>query len=135
MPVGWSPGRRFDEPWYAGLEVAGSVEQALDGADAVMALRIQKERQDAGHLPDLREYSRRYGINRRRLSLAAKGAPLLHPGPMNEGVEISSDVAHGAQSAIEEQVRNGVAVRMAVLYGLCLNSGDRQSTGRDRQTA
>jgi aspartate carbamoyltransferase catalytic subunit len=124
MPVGWNPGRRIEEPWYAGLQIVSTVEEALSGADAVMALRIQKERQDAGHLPDLREYSNRYGINSKLLSLAKTGAPLMHPGPMNEGVEISSDVAHGAQSVIEEQVRNGVAVRMAVLYALC--SQERQ---------
>jgi aspartate carbamoyltransferase catalytic subunit len=124
MPVGWNPGRRIEEPWYVGIEIVSTVEEALTGADAVMALRIQKERQDAGHLPDLREYSNRYGINSKLLSLAKTGAPLMHPGPMNEGVEISSDVAHGAQSVIEEQVRNGVAVRMAVLYALC--SQERQ---------
>lgn len=128
MPYGWLPGSAPAGSWYEGLEIAESVEQALDGADAVMALRIQQERQDAGHLPDLREYSNRYGINRKRLSLAKKGALLMHPGPMNEGVEISSEVAHGAQSVIEEQVRNGVALRMAVLYALC-------SRGRDQAAA
>ena len=119
LPSGWRPGQQPSGTWCEGVEVAESVEQALEGADAVMALRIQQERQDAGHLPDLREYSKRYGINRKRLALANEGALLMHPGPMNEGVEISSEVAHGAQSVIEEQVRNGVAVRMAVLYALC----------------
>jgi aspartate carbamoyltransferase catalytic subunit len=70
-------------------------------------------------LPSLREYSDRWGINAKRMALANDGALLMHPGPMNEGVEISSEVAHGAQSVVEEQVRNAVAVRMAVLYTLC----------------
>jgi aspartate carbamoyltransferase catalytic subunit len=87
-----------------------------------MALRIQQERQEAGHLPSLREYSDRWGINSRRMAMAHDGALLMHPGPMNEGVEIASDVAHGVQSVIEEQVRSGVAVRMAVLYALCARS-------------
>ncbi len=124
MPAGWSPGETLSEVGMEGVLVAERLEEALEDSDAVMTLRIQQERQDAGHLPDLREYSNLYGINRKRLALAKKGAPLLHPGPMNEGVEISSDVAHGAQSVVEEQVRNGVAVRMAVLYAIC-------SRGRD----
>ena len=88
---------------------------ALKDADAIMALRLQRERQQAGLLPSLREYSQRYGLNKVRLKLAKPGALVLHPGPMNEGVEISSAVAHGPASLIEEQVTNGVAVRMAVL--------------------
>ena len=103
---------------FAAVEVETNVERALEGADVVMALRLQKERQSAGHLPTLREYSRAYGINRRRLELAKLDALVMHPGPMNEGVEIDPDVAHGVQSVIEEQVTNGVAVRMALLYGL-----------------
>lgn len=89
--------------------------RALRGADAVMALRLQKERQQAGLLPSLREYSRVYGLTTERLALANPGALVMHPGPMNEGVEIEPAVASGAQSAIEEQVENGVAVRMAAL--------------------
>ena len=89
--------------------------RALKDADAIMALRLQRERQQAGLLPSLREYSQRYGLNEERLKLAKPGALVLHPGPMNEGVEISSAVAHGSASLIEEQVTNGVAVRMAVL--------------------
>lgn len=119
MPSGWRPGASSSEIGVENVQVVRNVNEALEGADAVMTLRIQRERQDAGHLPDLREYSNIYGINRKRLALAKPGAPLLHPGPMNEGVEISSDVAHGAQSVVEEQVRNGVAVRMAVLYAIC----------------
>ncbi|HEY1390658.1 MAG TPA: aspartate carbamoyltransferase catalytic subunit [Ktedonobacterales bacterium] len=89
--------------------------RALKDADAIMALRLQRERQSAGLLPSLREYSQRYGLNEERLKLAKPGALVLHPGPMNEGVEISSAVAHGSASLIKEQVTNGVAVRMAVL--------------------
>jgi hypothetical protein len=92
------------------------VDEALRDADAVMALRIQKERMASGLLPSLREYAARYGLTRERLAFARPGALVMHPGPMNEGVEIAPDVAAGVQSLIEEQVRNGVAVRMALLY-------------------
>ena len=88
-----------------------------------MALRLQIERQRAGHLPSLREYSRMYGINARRMKLAKPNALVMHPGPMNEGVEIDADVAHGAASVIEEQVTNGVAVRMSLLYSLVTSNG------------
>ena len=98
------------------FHVTSSVDEALRDADAVMALRIQKERMASGLLPSLREYAARYGLTRERLALARPGALVMHPGPMNEGVEIAPDVAAGAQSLIEEQVRNGVAVRMALLY-------------------
>ena len=93
-----------------------SIEDALRDADAVMALRIQKERMESGLLPSLREYAARYGLTRERLATARPDALVLHPGPMNEGIEIAADVAAGSQSLIEEQVRNGVAVRMALLY-------------------
>ena len=119
LPVDMVNGYRDDEGHpFAAVEVETNVEKALEGADVVMALRLQQERQQAGHLPTLREYSRAYGINSRRLELAKPDALVMHPGPMNEGVEIDPDVAHGVQSAIEEQVTNGVAVRMALLYGL-----------------
>ena len=111
------------EAWAARSEAAGrrfqvttSVEEALRDADVVMALRIQRERMAAGLLPSLREYAARYGLTRERLALARPGALVMHPGPMNEGVEIAPDVAAGAQSVITDQVTNGVAVRMAVLY-------------------
>ncbi len=91
------------------------IEAALAGADVVMALRLQRERQQAGLLPSLREYTRRYGLTAERLALANPGALALHPGPMNEGVEIASEVAHGVASVVEEQVSNGVATRMAAL--------------------
>jgi aspartate carbamoyltransferase catalytic subunit len=111
---------------YAGRPVPGSgtvrrvivepqIESALAGADAVMALRLQRERQQAGLLPTLREYARTYRLSETRLALANPNAPVLHPGPMNEEVEIASSVAHGPRSVVEEQVANGVAVRMAVL--------------------
>jgi len=99
-----------------GVRVVHQMDQALDGADVIIMLRIQKERQEQGLFPGLREYSRLYGLNRRRLELAAGDALVLHPGPMNRGVEIAADMADGSQAAIEEQVTNGVAVRMALLY-------------------
>ncbi len=101
-------GRRF--------HVTSSIHDALRDADAVMALRIQKERMQSGLLPSLREYTARYGLTAERVALARPDAVVLHPGPMNEGVEIAPDVAAGTRSLIEEQVRNGVAVRMALLY-------------------
>ena len=96
--------------------VTTDLEAALDGADVVMTLRMQKERQDKGLIPSLREYINGYQINARRLALAAPGALVMHPGPMNEGIEIAPEIAHGISSVIEEQVANGVAVRMAILY-------------------
>ena len=103
---------------FASVRIETSVERAIEGADVIMALRLQLERQQAGHLPTLREYSRMYGITPRRLELAKPNVLVMHPGPMNEGIEIDPEVAHGAHSAIEEQVTNGVAIRMAVLYGV-----------------
>lgn len=98
------------------VEVEHDLRRALSGADVVMTLRLQKERMQAGLIPSLREYSRRFGISAERLAWAAPDALMMHPGPMNEGVEIAPEVAHGVQSRIEEQVTNGVAVRMALLY-------------------
>jgi aspartate carbamoyltransferase catalytic subunit len=106
------------------LHVTTSIDEALRDADVVMALRIQRERMAAGLLPSLREYAARYGLTRERLALARPDALVMHPGPMNEGVEIAPDVAAGAQSVITDQVTNGVAVRMAVLY---LLAGTRPS--------
>ena len=107
--------------------VEPDLDRALAGADVVMTLRLQAERQKSGLLPTLREYSRLYEITEPRLEKAAPGALVMHPGPMNEGVEISPAVAHGARSLIEEQVTNGVAVRMALLY---LLAGNRRPGGR-----
>ena len=103
---------------FSTVRVERDVERALEGADVVYALRLQMERQQAGHLPSLREYSRVYGVNERRLALAKPDALVMHPGPMNEGVEIDPAVAHGASSVIQEQVTNGVAIRMALLYSV-----------------
>jgi len=92
------------------------VQEAIIGADVVMGLRIQSERQKSGLFPSNREYSRFFGIDQKRLSLAKPDALLLHPGPVNRGVELSSMVVDGDSSLIDEQVTNGVAIRMAVLY-------------------
>ncbi len=95
---------------------APSINDAIADADVVMMLRIQLERQAGGFFPSLREYSIHYGLNRKRLELAKPDAIVLHPGPINRGIEIDSDVADGPYSVILHQVENGVAVRMAVLY-------------------
>ena len=110
-------GARLEHP-IPPVEIETNVERALDGADVVMVLRLQLERQKGGHLPTLREYSRMYGIDSGRMKLANQNAVLMHPGPMNEGVEIDPEVAHGPQSVVEDQVSNGVAIRMALLYGM-----------------
>jgi aspartate carbamoyltransferase catalytic subunit len=99
-----------------GVRVVTRVEDALDGADIVYVLRLQLERMQGGFLPSLREYARVWGITRERLGVCAPGVRVMHPGPMNRGVEISSDVADGPESVILDQVTNGVAVRMAVLF-------------------
>ena len=95
--------------------VADRLEDALEGADAVMALRIQLEREAGGGVPSLREYTARWGLDAARLAGARDGAPVLHPGPTNEGVEITADLAASERSLIGTQVVNGVAMRMAVL--------------------
>jgi aspartate carbamoyltransferase catalytic subunit len=99
-----------------GLQVSEHIEDALQGADVVMILRIQKERMDSAFFPTLREYSIHYGLTNERLNLAKKDAIVLHPGPMNRGIEIASEVADSSRSLILDQVKYGVAVRMAVLY-------------------
>lgn len=99
-----------------GLTVCPHVEDAIRDADVVMILRIQKERMDSAYFPTLREYSVHYGLTNERLELARKDAIVLHPGPMNRGIEISSDVADSSRSLILDQVKYGVSVRMAVLY-------------------
>ena len=91
-----------------------------------MTLRLQLERQSTGFLPSLREYFKLYGLTQERLGLAKKNAIVMHPGPMNRGVEIASDVADGPQSVILEQVTNGIAVRMAVLYLVNGGQGPRR---------
>lgn len=99
-----------------GLTVAPNVEEAIRDTDVVMILRIQKERQDSAFFPTLSEYAIHYGLTQERLALAKKDAIVLHPGPMNRGIEIASDVADSSRSQILDQVKYGVAVRMAVLY-------------------
>jgi aspartate carbamoyltransferase catalytic subunit len=113
MPDFGTNGHRAGLP---AVEISYDLDHSLRQADVVMALRIQHERQAGGLLPSLREYVKLYQLTEARLRRARPGALVMHPGPMNEGVEIAAEVARGAQSVIEEQVRNGVAIRMALLY-------------------
>ena len=106
-----------------GVAVAHDLDRALDGADVIMMLRVQRERQAGGGFPSVREYFKHFALTAARLRGAASDAIILHPGPMNRGVEIASDLADGPYSVILDQVANGVAVRMAVLY---LVSGGQQ---------
>ena len=98
------------------VELDHDLDRAIAGADAVMALRIQRERIRGALLPSVAEYARRYQLTAERVAAAAPHAVVMHPGPMNEGVEIAPEVAHGAQSRIEAQVSAGLAIRMAVLF-------------------
>jgi len=111
IPTAWRSGQL-----PAGVTYESDLDKALEGVDAVIALRLQRERQESGLLPSLREYSRVWGLTSDRVARMRPGAPVMHPGPMNEGVEIDAAVAHGNRSLIEKQVTNGVAVRMALLY-------------------
>lgn len=108
---------------FSSVRVEPDLRKALANADAIMVLRLQQERQIAGHIPSIREYSRYYGINADRLKFAKDSVILMHPGPMNEGVEIETDVAHGTHSVIQDQVNYGVAIRMAILEFLIANQG------------
>jgi aspartate carbamoyltransferase catalytic subunit len=101
-------------PWPARVEF--DLDRAVEGVDVIMPLRVQFERQDGSRLASVRAYARDFGITRARLACAAPHAVVMHPGPMNEGVEIEAEVAHGDRSVIQQQVTNGVAIRMAVLY-------------------
>ncbi|MFT3921256.1 MAG: aspartate carbamoyltransferase catalytic subunit [Myxococcales bacterium] len=117
-------------PVYAdqyGVKVFDRIEPALEGADVVMMLRIQNERLEGALLPTMREYSRTFGLNARRLALAAPDAIVMHPGPMNRGVEIDPLIADGNRSVILDQVEAGVAVRMSVLYMLAAEGGSNSS--------
>ena len=114
-----------------GVQVFRRVEEAIQWADALNVLRLQLERMQAGFLPSLREYNRVFGVTTEKLSRAPKDLLILHPGPMNRGVEIDSDVADGEHSVILPQVTNGVAVRMAVLYLLAGGSPDWATAGGD----
>ena len=129
LPRGLRPG---DRPAHAEsalpfVQVETDIERAIEGAHVVMALRLQSERQQGGLLPSLHEYALHYQVTAARLARAHPEHLLMHPGPKNEGVEIAREVAAGSHSIIEEQVTNGVAVRMALLYLLAL--------GRDADTA
>jgi aspartate carbamoyltransferase catalytic subunit len=104
-----------DASEFPGCVLTDDFDAAIDGADVIIMLRLQKERMAATDLPDEAAYFSRYGLDKRRLERAAKGALVMHPGPLNRGIEIASDVADGPQSRILEQVGNGVFVRMAVL--------------------
>lgn len=104
--------RRLD---LLGATVCDTVEEAINGADVVMCLRLQKERQQSGLLPGMREYSKFFELDANRLQLAAPDALVMHPGPVNRGVELATEVMDTSHAVIDEQVTNGVAVRMAVL--------------------
>jgi len=119
MPIG------IEQP---GVYVHQRVEDALDGADVVNVLRIQRERQHKGLFPSAREYARIFGINQARMDLAKPDALIMHPGPMNRGLEISPDIAYGDQSVIQEQVKNGLAVRMAVLFLVLMGGKNIETT-------
>jgi aspartate carbamoyltransferase catalytic subunit len=106
-------------------EVSYDLDAALPKADVVMMLRVQQERMNAAYFPTVREYSRRYGLDSRRMGLLPDHAIVMHPGPMNRGVEIAAEVADSPRSTIVEQVGNGVSVRMAVLY-LLLGGSEAQ---------
>ena len=108
--------KEFGEFVEQGIRIESRIEDAIKGADVVMILRIQRERQDAAFFPSMREYAVHYGLHLNHLERAAPDAIVMHPGPMNRGIEIASDVADGASSLILDQVTNGLAVRMAVLY-------------------
>jgi aspartate carbamoyltransferase catalytic subunit len=112
LPVGLNK----EDSLFPQIKVEPNIEKAIKGADVVMVLRLQLERMQSGLLPSMREYVKLYQLNEKRLSLAKTDALVMHPGPMNEGLEIASRVAHSTQSVINEQVTNGVAVRMALLY-------------------
>src|SRR5690606_3871505 len=101
-----------------GVEVFTSMPEGLKGADVVMMLRLQRERMAGSFVPSTREYFRYFGLDAEKLKAARDDALVMHPGPMNRGVEIASEVADGPQSVIQEQVEMGVAVRMAVMEAL-----------------
>lgn len=112
-----------------GVRVCHRLEEALEGAEVVNVLRLQRERMKSGYLPSLREYAQTWGIRREHLTRCAAGVRVMHPGPMNRGIEIATDLADGPESLILDQVTNGVAVRMAVLFLVC---SDRRGGGTDQ---
>jgi len=114
-----------------GVTVFRRVEEAIEWADVLNVLRLQLERMEGGFVPSLREYNRFFGISSARLEAAGRDILILHPGPMNRGVEIDSDVADGPHSVILQQVTNGVAVRMAVLYLLAGGEPERAEAAKE----
>jgi len=114
-----------------GVTVFSRIEEAVQWADVLNVLRLQLERMEAGYLPSLREYNRVWGVSSARLDQAPKDVLILHPGPMNRGVEIDSDVADGPHAMILQQVTNGVAVRMAVLYLLAGGAPDTAEAAKE----
>jgi aspartate carbamoyltransferase catalytic subunit len=113
-----------------GAKITGYLEEAMEGADVIMMLRVQHERQNEAFFPSAREYASLYGLTRERMRTAKKGAIVMHPGPINRGVEIESEVADAGYSVILNQVANGVAARMAVLYLLSGNAGLTPNSGQ-----
>tara|TARA_B100000749_G_scaffold222593_1_gene177727 strand:- start:430 stop:1482 length:1053 start_codon:yes stop_codon:yes gene_type:complete len=124
-------GSQSADPNFLGrVQVSTDLDQSIRDADVVMALRIQSERQTAGFFPSIREYIRRWQVTSDRMGLANSHCLVMHPGPMNEGIEISTELSHGNQSSISTQVTNGVAVRMTLLYRLLANrKSSNQITG------
>ncbi|MBA3798940.1 MAG: aspartate carbamoyltransferase catalytic subunit [Actinomycetota bacterium] len=114
------------ESWPA--EVGYDLDADLQKADVVMMLRVQQERMNASYFPSVREYSRRYGLDARRMAALSDDAIVMHPGPMNRGMEIAAEVADSVRSTIVEQVSNGLSVRMAVLYLLLGGAGTSDGT-------
>ena len=112
------------------VEVFHSMEEGLKDADVVMMLRLQRERMAGAFVPSVREYFRFYGLDAEKLKAAKPDALVMHPGPMNRGVEIASEIADGPQSVIQEQVEMGVAVRMAVMEALLDPRRNRDGSGR-----
>lgn len=129
------------EIFGAQVSVSTDLDEALADADVINVLRLQRERQQGAYFPTVREYTELFGLNTERLQKAKPDCLVLHPGPMNRGVEISSEVADGPQSQILEQVTNGIAVRMAVLYlfagpeGLPVNRPEAQKAAKAVQTS
>jgi len=116
-----------------GVRVSHDVDEVIRHSDVLMLLRLQKERMEDKFLPSIREYAKVFGVNKERLKAAKKDILVMHPGPTNRGVELSADVADGEYSVILEQVTNGVAIRMAVLYLLLGKKGEgSEKTGKEQ---
>ena len=127
--------KEFADLIEQGVRVESRIEDAVADADVVMVLRIQRERQTDAFFPSMREYAVHYGLHLSHLNLAAPDAIVMHPGPMNRGIEISSEIADGGRSLILDQVTNGVAVRMAVLYLLAGTSDGTEKRSDDAAAA